>query len=196
MQKTKALNWLFPENVRKVEKQADSYFLGGGSQKIPGGKPEVWLALPSERCRMTLSRVEFLTLAPGRVGCHFLLQGIFLTQGLNPGLLHCRQILYHVSQQESLRQIIIKKLINFLQCLPLWSTLSTLHIRDVYSERGGHSRRLTQQTLDSRLRGLVGGMWHGGNWVILESQRSQVQMSSQLFINHVILSKSFTLSGS
>ena len=26
-------------------------------------------------------------------GCHSLLQGIFLTQGLNPGLLHCRQIL-------------------------------------------------------------------------------------------------------
>ena len=32
-----------------------------------------------------------------RVGCHFLLQGIFLTQGLNPGLLHYRQILYHLS---------------------------------------------------------------------------------------------------
>ena len=34
---------------------------------------------------------------PGKntgVGCHFLLQGIFLTQGSNPGLLHCRQILY------------------------------------------------------------------------------------------------------
>ena len=31
------------------------------------------------------------------VGCHFLLQGIFLTQGSNPGLLHllhCRQILF------------------------------------------------------------------------------------------------------
>ena len=28
------------------------------------------------------------------VGCHFLLQGIFLTQGLNPGLLHCRWILF------------------------------------------------------------------------------------------------------
>ena len=27
------------------------------------------------------------------VGCHFLLQGIFPTQGLNPGLLHCRQML-------------------------------------------------------------------------------------------------------
>ena len=33
------------------------------------------------------------------VGCHSLLQGIFLTQGLNPGLLHCRQILCSVSHQ-------------------------------------------------------------------------------------------------
>ena len=30
-----------------------------------------------------------------RVGCHFLLQGIFLTQGSNPALSHCRQILSH-----------------------------------------------------------------------------------------------------
>ena len=29
------------------------------------------------------------------VGCHFLLQGIFLTQGLNLGLLHWQGILYH-----------------------------------------------------------------------------------------------------
>ena len=33
------------------------------------------------------------------VGCHALLQGIFPTQGLNPGLPHCRWILYHLSQQ-------------------------------------------------------------------------------------------------
>ena len=32
-----------------------------------------------------------------RVGCHFLLQGIFPTQGSNPGLLYCRQTLYHLS---------------------------------------------------------------------------------------------------
>ena len=31
------------------------------------------------------------------VGCHFLLQGIFPTQGSNPGLLHCRQTLYPLS---------------------------------------------------------------------------------------------------
>ena len=34
-------------------------------------------------------------------GCHSLLQGIFLTQGLNPGLWHCRQILYQLSHQGS-----------------------------------------------------------------------------------------------
>ena len=33
------------------------------------------------------------------VGCHSLLQGIFLTQGLKPVLLHCKQILYHLSHQ-------------------------------------------------------------------------------------------------
>ena len=39
---------------------------------------------------------------PGKntgVDCHFLLQEIFLTQGLNPGVLHCRQTLYPLSHQ-------------------------------------------------------------------------------------------------
>ena len=42
---------------------------------------------------------------PGKsteVGRHFLLQGIFPTQGSNPGLLHCRQTLYRLSHQGSL----------------------------------------------------------------------------------------------
>ena len=33
------------------------------------------------------------------VGCHFLLQRIFYTQGLNTGLPHCRQTLYCLSQR-------------------------------------------------------------------------------------------------
>ena len=44
--------------------------------------------------------------SPGKntgVGCHALLQGIFPSQGSNPGLLHCRQILYHLSHQGSPR---------------------------------------------------------------------------------------------
>jgi len=42
--------------------------------------------------------------SPGQntgVGCHALLQRIFPTQGLNPGLPHCRQILYHLNHQRS-----------------------------------------------------------------------------------------------
>ena len=42
--------------------------------------------------------MEFLGKSTG-VGCHFLLQGIFPTQGLNQGLRHCRQTLYHLSHQ-------------------------------------------------------------------------------------------------
>ena len=42
--------------------------------------------------------------SPGKntgVGCHFLLQGIFPTQGSSLGLSHFRQILYHLSHQGS-----------------------------------------------------------------------------------------------
>ena len=42
--------------------------------------------------------------SPGKntgVGCHFLLQGIFLTQGSSPRLLHCRQIPHCLSHQRS-----------------------------------------------------------------------------------------------
>ena len=39
------------------------------------------------------------------VGCNFFLQRIFLTQGLNLCLLHCRQILYHLSHQGSFPQV-------------------------------------------------------------------------------------------
>ena len=41
---------------------------------------------------------------PGKntgMGCHFLLQGIFPTQGSNLGLLYCRQTIYHLSHQGS-----------------------------------------------------------------------------------------------
>ena len=41
---------------------------------------------------------------PGKntaVGCHFLLQGNFPTQGSIPGLLHCKQMLYRLSHRGS-----------------------------------------------------------------------------------------------
>ena len=44
---------------------------------------------------MEFSRQEY------GVGSHCLLQGILPTHGSNPGFLHCRQILYHLSHQGS-----------------------------------------------------------------------------------------------
>ena len=44
--------------------------------------------------------------SPGKktgISCHALLQGIFQTQGLNPGLPHCRWILYPLGHQGSPR---------------------------------------------------------------------------------------------
>ena len=45
---------------------------------------------------------------PGKnvgAGCHAVLQGIFPTQGSNPSLPHCRQILYKLSHQGSPRKL-------------------------------------------------------------------------------------------
>ena len=45
---------------------------------------------------------------PGKnigVGCHFLLQEIFPTQGSNPGLSSCRQMLYRLNHQGSQKEM-------------------------------------------------------------------------------------------
>ena len=74
-----------------------------------------WVAMPSStgssqpriKPRSPALRVNSLPLEPPRkpkntgLGSLFLLQGIFLIQELNQGLLHCRQILYQQSYQGS-----------------------------------------------------------------------------------------------
>ena len=50
------------------------------------------------------TRVLYSWNSPGKnpgVGCRFIVQGTFLTQGSNLGLLHCRQFLYRLSHQGS-----------------------------------------------------------------------------------------------
>ena len=59
-------------------------------------KPPSWTVA----CTKLFCPWDFLGKNTG-VGCHFLLQGIFQTQGLNPGLLHCRQTLYCLSHEGS-----------------------------------------------------------------------------------------------
>ena len=55
----------------------------------------------------------------GEVGCHALLQGIFPTQGSNPGLPYCRWILYCLSHQQCLR-ILEWVAYPFSRDLPNW----------------------------------------------------------------------------
>ena len=63
--------------------------------------------------------------SPGKntgVVCHSLLQEIFPTQESNPGLPHCRQILYCLSHQGSLQRANYKtKISNWDRCFPRYS---------------------------------------------------------------------------
>ena len=69
--------------------------------------PKVWVSVMSDSREPMDSSLPGSSCpwdSPGKktgVGCHSLLQEIFLTWGSNPGLFHCRQILYHLSHQGS-----------------------------------------------------------------------------------------------
>ena len=67
-----------------------------------GGDGLVTKSCPTLPTPWTLRQWDSLDKNTG-VHCHFLLQGIFLTQELNPGLLHYRQILYQLNYEESPR---------------------------------------------------------------------------------------------
>ena len=62
---------------------------------------------------MGFSREEYWS----RVPLPSPLQGIFPTQGSNLGLLHCRQMLYHLSHQGTLVNIKNANLIAFITCI-------------------------------------------------------------------------------
>ena len=78
--------------------------------------------------------------SPGKntgVDCHSLLQRIFLTQGSNPGLLHGRQILYHLSYRED--PYIVRPTVNvsieFYSCRPLFQPFCFIK-EDTGAQRG------------------------------------------------------------
>ena len=63
--------------------------------------------------------------SPGKntgVDCYLLLQGTFLTQGLNPGLLHCRGILYCLSYREVPLPFEKWSEVKLLSCVWLFAT--------------------------------------------------------------------------
>ena len=55
---------------------------------------------------MEFSRQEYWS------GCHSLLRGICPTQGLNLGLLHCKQIFYHLSHQTHILFVVVIDVID------------------------------------------------------------------------------------
>ena len=60
----------------------------------------LWTIAYQAPLSMGFSRQEY------SLGRHFLLQGIFLTQGLNPDLPHCRQTVFHLT---STREVLLGK---------------------------------------------------------------------------------------
>ena len=79
--------------------------------------------------------------SPGKntgVGSHSFLQGIFLTQGSNPGLLHCRLILYHLSHQgtpapATHKHTVMKNLMQFSVAHMILHLMTFQHLSPVLS---------------------------------------------------------------
>ena len=71
------------------------------------------------------------------VNCHVLLQGIFPTQGLNLGLPHCRQTLYHLSHQGS-TELPLKNYSPFCICLCISHVFFSLAI-NLFKKNGKKS---------------------------------------------------------
>ena len=94
------------------------------------------------------------------VDCHFLLQGIFPTQGLNPGLLHCRQTLYRLSHQGSQSCMVHGKCSVNVYWTPMWTGV------------------LVSMGLSLRLAGL----WYSMQWGSGNGERKNVL---KLFSNFV-----------
>ena len=102
--------------------------------------------------------------SPGKntgMGCHSLLQGIFVTRRSNPGLLHCKQILYRLSDRED--PILSCELLNFtfiwyvkyiwnyfpLNFIVLWTTiLYELYLLIIHPVNGIHQSSSKWQSCD------------------------------------------------
>ena len=75
---------------------------GGGGGLVAKSCPTLetpWTVACEATLSMGFCRQEYCL--ENGVGCYFLLQGIFQTRESNPGLLHCRQILYQLTYKGS-----------------------------------------------------------------------------------------------
>ena len=78
----------------------------GSLPLVPPGSPSHRLVQVAQSCQSLCHSMDCPWNSPGQntgVGSLSLLQGIFPTQGSNPGLLYCRQILHQLSHKGSPR---------------------------------------------------------------------------------------------
>ena len=98
------------------------------------------------------------------VGCHSLLQRIFPTQGLNPGLPHCRQTLYRLSYLEywSHSQIIVL-LVNWVTQVSVYTPslfLSLLIYNRVIKIRSAFIDLFCNDSVRKNICGIHHSSWH------------------------------------
>ena len=89
--------------------------------------------------------------SPGKstgVGCHFLPQVIFLTQGSNLGLLHYRRILYHLSHQRNLKPSKEGTVMNPM--IPI-GQVRKLRNRELEKFAQGHTELMVRQVSDPQI---------------------------------------------
>ena len=105
------------------------------------------------------------------VGSHSLLQRIFLTQGLDPSLLHYRQILYHLTHQGRLKPYIFLKdficppfIVIRLQSQCSWSVCTDSTTQD--SECPSYSAILCK----GLGRPWVLLLWRSWNWYFMDTR--------------------------
>ena len=117
---------------------------------------------------------------PGKntgVGCHALIQGICLAQGSNPGLAHCRWILYHLSHQGMQKGNSIHVL-RVGTCLTLGDKLSVLTKREIVLGKGCLGREQEDQGSQENCSALwptvsgfrVMGFVSGLSWPVILTQ--------------------------
>ena len=93
-----------------------------------------------------------------QVGCQFLLQGIFLTHGLNPHLLHWQAVSLPLSHQGSLIQNIQKYRVFYPECFRLNDTYYACSMQlSVVSHHGENDENVHLFSTVPRTRGFPGG---------------------------------------
>ena len=119
----------------------------------------LWLKLLSHvRLFVTPWTARFFRLwdFPGKntgVACNFLLQGIFPIQGSNPGLLHCRQTLDHLSHLGSLDKPYEKGIIVIMNLSYRWGKWGTEWLINLFTvtQLTRRSQGLNSSSLDPEL---------------------------------------------